>query len=81
MFSARPQMTRDEQAQFVTDMIGSVARAIHNNIRAGAVPEHWGGIQLRLYIAECMERGCSGGTFASASDLSEYDNDVLVKGL
>lgn len=81
MFSARPQMTRDEQAQFVKDLIRNISHNIQHNIRHGKVPEHWGGVQLRLYIAECMGRGCAGGTFASARDRVEYDNDVLVRGL
>lgn len=65
MFSARPQMTRDEQAQFVKDLIRNISHNILHNIRHGETPGHWGGIQLRLYIVECMERGCAGGTFSS----------------
>ena len=81
MFSARPQMTRDEQCQFVKDLVERIAHDIYQNIWDGNVPEYWGGIELRLYIAEAMERGCAGRTFATDKDMKEYRNDVLVRGL
>lgn len=45
-------MTRNEQAQFVDDLMGSIRNEIISKIVSGAVPAEWGGCELRALIAD-----------------------------
>ena len=49
-------MTREEQANFVMDLMGSVQNEILANINKEVVPIEWDGFELRQYIADKFAR-------------------------
>jgi len=74
----RNAMTRDEQENFVHDLIRSIGVDIVNNIRNGKVPEHWDGRQLRQYISDKMVDGCDAGRYMTLSEVREYRKEILT---
>jgi hypothetical protein len=69
-------MTRNEQEQFVVDMLFAVAKDIVVKFDSGAIPEHWDGVQLRQYITDKVKERCDAGRFMTPKDYSDYLNTV-----
>ncbi len=76
MFPTKSAMTRTDQAQFVCDITLSVARDIVSKIESGAIPEHWGGVQLRQYITDKVKERCDAGRFMKPGDYTKYCDTV-----
>lgn len=76
MFPTEPAMTRNEQEQFVVDMLFAVAKDIVVKFDSGAIPEHWDGVQLRQYITDKVKERCDAGRFMTPKDYSDYLNTV-----
>ena len=76
MFPTKPAMTRNEQEQFVVDMLFAVAKDIVEKFDSGAIPEHWDGVQLRQYITDKVKERCDAGRFMTLRDHSNYINIV-----
>jgi len=76
MFPTKPAMTRNEQEQFVVDMLFAVAKDIVVKFDSGAIPEHWDGVQLRQYITDKVKERCDAGRFMTPKDYSDYLNTV-----
>ena len=76
MFPTKPAMTRNEQEQFVVDMLFAVAEDIVEKFDSGAFPEHWDGVQLRQYITDKVKERCDAKRFMTPGDYSNYINIV-----
>ncbi len=76
MFPTKLAMTRTDQAQFVCDVILSVARDIVGKIESGAVPKHWDGVQLRQYITDKVRDRCDAKRFMTPGDYARYIDTV-----
>ena len=76
MFPTKPAMTRNEQEQFVVDMLFAVVKGILEKFDSGAIPEHWDGVQLRQYITDKVKERCDAGRFMTPKDYSDYLNTV-----
>ena len=77
MFPTKPAMTRNEQEQFVVDMLFAVAKDIVVKFDSGVIPEHWDGVQLRQYITDKVKERCDADRFMTKEDFLNYCNDVL----
>ena len=74
-------MNRAEQVQFVCDMTLAITREIARKIDSGAIPERWGGVQLRQYITDKVRQRCDADRFMTPGDMMEYLNDVITLNL
>lgn len=80
-------MTREDQVDFVRDLTDTVRTRIVKRIAEGDVPEHWDGLELRRYIADCFEEATLDlrrGVVryrGQTKRLRAYRNDVLINGL
>ena len=81
MFPTKPAMTRAEQITFVCDMTLAVTQEIASKIDSGAIPERWGGVQLRQYITDKVRQRCDADRFMTPGDMREYLNDVITLNL
>lgn len=81
MFANIPTMTREDQIKFVKDLTNSITNSMLAHIEAGIVPSRWGGVELRMYITDCMRVGCNADRFATLTHISEYKNDIMVRDL
>ncbi len=73
-------MEQFEKINFVTEVSARVAQAVIDDIRAGKVPEHWNGIELRQLIADRHTSSSSQHLLSQARKKS-YENDVLIHNL
>ena len=78
MFPTKPAMTRNEQEQFVVDMLFAVAEDIVEKFDSGAFPEHWDGVQLRQYITDKVRQRCDAYRFMTSADLLKYNNEMIT---
>jgi len=78
MFPTKPAMTRNEQEQFVVDMLFAVAKDIVVKFDSGAIPEHWDGVQLRQYITDKVRQRCDAYRFMTSADLLKYNNEMIT---
>lgn len=78
MFPTKPAMTRNEQEQFVVDMLFAVAKDIVEKFDSGAIPEHWDGVQLRAYITDKVRQRCDAYRFMTSADLLKYNNEMIT---
>ena len=78
MFPTKPAMTRNEQEQFVVDMLFAVAKDIVVKFDSGAIPEHWDGVQLRAYITDKVRQRCDAYRFMTSADLLKYNNEMMT---
>ena len=78
MFPTKPAMTRNEQEQFVVDMLFAVAKDIVEKFDSGAIPEHWDGVQLRQYITDKVRQRCDAYRFMTSADLLKYNNEMIT---
>ena len=78
MFPTKPAMTRAEQITFVCDMTLAVTQEIASKIDSGAIPERWGGVQLRQYITDKVRQRCDADRFMTSDDMRKYLNDVIA---
>lgn len=76
MFPTKPAMTRNEQEQFVVDMLFAVARAIVEKFDSNAIPEHWDGVQLRQYTTDKVRDRCDAKRFMTPGDYARYIDTV-----
>lgn len=81
MFPTKPAMTRNEQEQFVVDMLFAVVKGILEKFDSGVIPEHWDGVQLRQYITDKVKERCDAGRFMTEGDFLNYTNDVFNNNL
>ena len=81
MFPTKPAMTRDEQHRFVSDLLLEVTLDIIDKIDSGAIPERWGGVQLRQYITDKVRQRCDADRFMTSDDMRKYLNDVIALNL
>lgn len=49
-------MNRQEQIEFVNELMVEVHREVCEKIEAGIIPEHWDGVELRMYLTAQFER-------------------------
>lgn len=73
-------MTRDFQAQLVTELMNRLRDEVLANIASGKVPEHWDGIELRQYIADKTQECILVGTMG-VRRLRSYRNAVITMNL
>lgn len=76
MFPTKPAMTRNEQEQFVVDMLFAVAKDIVVKFDSGAFPEHWDGVHLRQYITDKVRDRCDAKRFMTPGDYARYIDTV-----
>jgi hypothetical protein len=68
-------MTRQQQAQFIHELTGSVRQEMLGHVKAGRVPGDWDGIELRWWIADHFEK-CQFKGAGSVQRLRQYHIDV-----
>lgn len=71
-------MTKEEQLEFVNQLIVNVHDDIDSVIREGKTPESWDDIELRQYLAD---KFADATMFMSRSRKREYNNYILVNNL
>lgn len=75
-------MTRQEQSQFVIDLINNVRVDILKSIEGNKIPEEWDGIELREFISEKFDRERSSLLSDKRYQRSkDYLNHILIKNL
>ena len=70
-------MSKDEKIQFVKSVTAGITEKMIANIESGKVPENWGGIKLRLWIAARFEMQFH----PTAKEIEEFTNDLIVYNL
>ena len=69
--------TEEAKATFINDLIADVRRDILKEVPK--MPMTWGGVQLRIYIAEEFAKR---NNFAiGRNEMRDYRNDCLVRNL
>jgi hypothetical protein len=71
-------MTRDEQLQFVHAMTDKVKAKVSGYILTNRIPPDWTGPELRKFMAD--EMNIQKGVL-SASELRNYNNEILIRSL
>ena len=73
-------MTRQEQHEFVTELIQSITLDIVKKVPR--FPAEWTGHQIRQYIADTFNSQCVWDAYRlKGADLKAYRNDVAVNNL
>ena len=73
-------MTTTEQAEFVNELAGNIAKSITDAIDAGKVPATWDGYELRQLLAD-RAADASWALKENRRRWREYKNTVLVNNL
>lgn len=73
-------MTRTEQRVFVEELLSTVKQQVVEHITKGAIPAHWDGLELRVYIRDLFLEQ------AAKVDLGprrtkEYRNSIAINNL
>lgn len=71
-------MTKPEQLEFIEDLLANIKAGIIRDLPR--VPDTWDGHELRMWVAERVDRGANMGTLKGRR-LHEYTNTVLVENL
>jgi hypothetical protein len=77
-------MTKNEQADFIGDLLHNVAQSLLDKIHSGKVPEEWNGHELRCWVADTIEDSARLSTIRKeprSRRARDYRNTVLVNNL
>ena len=73
-------MTRQEQANFITELMASIEDDIIAATVSGAIPEEWDGIELREYLYEKALRSRANHHLTGKRG-RDYRNTITVNNL
>ncbi len=71
-------MTKEEQKQFIVDLMELIQRGILARIENGRVPAEWNGIELREYLTRVADKHRA---VMSQGRKRDFNNTVLVNNL